>query len=110
MGDVPFHDLCMLGKSEDIRGYAVGKHQNRRMIAGQVEYRRELFWRFGAVAYFGAGSVAPSFSDFRADDILPGGGIGVRFTLAKENHINLRVDYAWGKDSMAFYVGIGESF
>ena len=43
-------------------------------------------------------------------DILPGGGVGVRFALTKENKINLRVDYAWGKDSTAFYVGIMEVF
>lgn len=80
------------------------------MVVGQVEYRRELFWRVGAVAYFGAGAVAPSFSDFTTKNVLPGGGVGIRFTLARQNHINLRVDYAWGQDSNAFYVGVAESF
>jgi len=107
---VPFFDLCSLGHSEDIRGYAVGQFQDRRMLVGQVEYRRDLFWRIGAVGFFGAGEVAEKFSDFIAKNILPGGGLGVRFQLAKQNHINLRFDYAWGKDSSAFYVSLSEAF
>ena len=108
--DTPFYDLCMLGKAEDLRGYAVGKYQNHSMLAGQVEYRRELIWRLGTVAYLGAGEVAKSFSEMNWDDILPGGGIGARFTLSKESHINLRIDYAWGKESSALYVSIMEAF
>jgi len=109
-GDAPFYALCKLGNSQDIRGYAVGVYQDRRMIVGQVEYRRELPWRFGLAAFFGLGEVADSFGDFNGDDILPGGGIGVRFLLAEQNHINLRVDYAWGRDSSALYVGLLEAF
>jgi hypothetical protein len=62
------------------------------------------------VAYFGAGEVADKFSDFDTESILPGGGIGLRFTLAKQDHINLRIDYAWGKNSTALYIGIMEAF
>jgi hypothetical protein len=108
--DTPFYDLCMLGKAEDLRGYAVGRYQDHSMLAGQVEYRRELFWRLGAVAYLGAGEVAKSFSDLNWDDILPGGGIGARFTLSRESHVNFRIDYAWGKDSSALSVSIMEAF
>jgi outer membrane protein assembly factor BamA len=109
-GDVPFYNLCLFGQSKDIRGYSVGRYQDRRMLVGQVEYRRELFWRIGAVGFFGAGEVAKEFSKFNARSILPGGGLGLRITLAKQNHINLRIDYAWGKDSTAFYVGVVEAF
>ena len=38
------------------------------------------------------------------------GGVGLRFTLAKRNHVNLRIDYAWGKSSTALYVGVAEAF
>jgi hypothetical protein len=54
--------------------------------------------------------VAETFSKFNTGNILPGGGLGVRFTLAKESRINLRIDYGWGKDGSAFYVGIAEAF
>lgn len=108
-GDAPFYGLCKLGNSKDIRGYAVGVYQDRRMAVGQVEYRRELPWRLGLTAFFGLGQVADTFDDFNGEDVLPG-GVGVRFTLAEQNHINLRVDYAWGRDSSALYVGLLEAF
>ena len=40
----------------------------------------------------------------------PAGGVGVRFTVSEEDHINLRADYAWGRDSSAFYIGVLEVF
>jgi len=109
-GDVPFYGLCLFGQAQDIRGYAVGRYQDRRMLVGQVEVRRDLFWRFGGVAYLGSGAVAPSFDRLADSRFRIGGGIGLRFTLATENRINLLVDYAWGRGSSAFYVGLGEAF
>ncbi len=109
-GDAPFYAVCMFGQAQDIRGYAVGEYQDRRMLVGQVEYRRDLFWRFGGVAYVGSGAVAPSLEKFADSRFRLGGGVGLRFTLATENRINLLVDYAWGRGSSAFYVGLGEAF
>jgi outer membrane protein assembly factor BamA len=109
-GSAPFYDLCLLGMSKDLRGYEIGRFRDRRFLAGQIEYRRELFWRLGAVAFAGAGEVGKKFSDFNTSDIVPGGGVGIRLLLAKKTHVNLRVDYAWGKDSHALYIGVMEAF
>lgn len=84
----PFFDLCLLGLSSDLRGYQIGQYRDNRMLVGQAEYRRELFWRLGAVAFAGAGAVGSSFTSF--GNAEPGGGLGLRFVLAKRNHINLR--------------------
>jgi hypothetical protein len=62
------------------------------------------------VAFAGAGAVAHDWGDFSNSDAQPGGGAGLRLLLAKKNHINLRIDYAWGHGSTATYVGIGEAF
>lgn len=104
----PFFDLCQLGMSKDLRGYQVGEYRDFRMLVGQVEYRRELFWRLGATAFAGAGAVGKSFDDM--GDAQPGGGFGLRFVLAKRNHINLRADFAWGNSSRATYISLGEAF
>ena len=104
----PFFDLCLLGLSADLRGYQIGQYRDNRMFVGQAEYRRELFWRLGAVAFAGAGAVGSSFTSFGNPE--PGGGLGLRFVLAKRNHINLRADYAWGNNSHATYISIGEAF
>jgi surface antigen Omp85-like protein len=109
-GSVPFYDLCFLGKSKDIRGYEVGQYIDRVMIASQAEYRLELPKRLGAAMFFGVGEVARRFGDLRTDALKPGGGVGLRFRLTKQNHINLRVDYAWGINSKGLYLGVTEAF
>jgi outer membrane protein assembly factor BamA len=109
-GSVPFYDLCFLGKSKDIRGYEVGQYIDRVMIASQAEYRLELPKRLGAAMFFGVGEVARRFGDLRTDALKPGGGVGLRFRLTKQNHINLRVDYAWGINSKGVYLGVTEAF
>lgn len=80
------------------------------MIAGQAEYRVEFKKRLGAAAFFGAGEVARRFADLRSDALKPGGGVGLRFRLTKENHINLRIDYGWGIGSRGLYLGVTEAF
>ena len=109
-GDAAFYDLCLLGKPQDLRGYTLGQYRDRAMLAAQAEWRSELWWRLGATAFFGEGLVAPDFGSFKWDGLLPGGGVGLRFTVATQNHVNLRLDYAWGKNSSALYMGVAEAF
>jgi hypothetical protein len=116
-GDAPVYSLCLFGSGNDLRGYEVGRYLDRSMLAAQGEYRFMLpeslgfFGRFGFVLFAGVGEVAHSFSDFDADKLLPAGGLGIRFLLARENRVNFRIDYAWGKSgNRGLYVGVGEAF
>jgi Omp85 superfamily domain len=112
---VPIYDLCLFGTSNDIRGYAAGRFQDRRMFAAQAEYRLMLpvqgfLGRFGVVAFAGFGGVDKKFTDMGFSDLLPGGGAGVRFRLTKKNPINFRADYAIGKVGNTFSMGVLEAF
>jgi hypothetical protein len=109
-GRVPFYDLCLLGMHNDVRGYKTGRYRDVLMLTGQLEYRLELPKRIGLVAFFGVGEVAPKVGKFNADNLKPAGGAGVRYTLAKKSHVNLRVDYAIGLDGGGVYMGITEAF
>ena len=109
-GDTPFFDLCYLGQEEDLRGYRLGAFQDERMLAAQAEYRLELFWRFSVVGFFGVGQVASGFNEFKKGNWLPGGGFGFRILAARQNHVNLRIDFAWGRSNSATYVNGGEAF
>jgi len=109
-GEVPFYDLCLLGQYQDIRGYQTGQYRDRAMLTAQAEYRLELRWRLGVVAFGGAGEVAEGFDKFTGSSVLPSGGAGLRYRLTKANHVNLRADYAWGKNSSALYISIAEAF
>lgn len=109
-GSVPFYDLCLFGFSNDVRGYATGEFQNRRMFAAQAEYRLDWKKRLGFVAFGGVGGVARKWGDLRMDGLLPGAGAGLRFTLDKKNHINYRIDYAFGREGRTLSIGVGEAF
>jgi hypothetical protein len=109
-GDVPFYDLCFVGAHNDIRGYQSGRYQDRRLLATQLEYRLELPRRIGLVGFFGVAEVAPTIGQFNAENMLPAGGVGLRFMVARKSHLNLRFDYGVGKDGGGLYMGLGEAF
>ena len=109
-GHPPFYGECIYGTNSQLRGYIAGQYIDRYMIATQLEYRRDLLWRFGMVAFGGLGEVAPSVGQFRYRNILPAGGGGIRFKLSKKYNVNLRADIARGKDGHTFSMGIGEAF
>lgn len=109
-GDVPFYGLSLFGSHGDLRGYTAGQYRDNFMIAIQTEYRVTLKNNFGYVVFAGVGEVASRLGELNFDDILPSGGVGLRYTLAEENHINMRVDFAYGKSGGAIYFGVGEAF
>lgn len=109
-GSVPFYDLCLYGFNSDLRGYTTGQFQNRRMFAGQGEYRIEWRKRLGFVAFGGLGGIARKWSGFRSDQLLPAGGVGLRFKLDKKNHINYRIDLGFGRAGRTLSIGVGEAF
>ncbi len=56
-------------------------------------------------------AIAPSAGDLIDEsNLLPAGGVGVRYRPFKNNDVQLRVDVAVGKNDHGIYVGIGEAF
>jgi hypothetical protein len=109
-GKPPFYGNCIYGTDNELRGYTAGRYLDRYMVATQLEYRLTLPWRFGLVGFVGVGGVAPGADSFRARQLLPSGGTGIRFLLNKKYHVNLRTDFAWGKDNFTWSMGVGEAF
>ena len=109
VGDVPFYGQSFLGAGPDLRGYAVGTVRGDNLLAAQAEYRRELFWRLGAVAFGGVGTVFDELSQLDSAEAFPSAGFGLRLLLEKDNHVNFRVDFAWGDGQDAIYVSVGEA-
>lgn len=108
--DAPFFELCQFGVLGDIRGYEPGRYRDHRMFAAQAEYRRILTPRWGFTAFAGVGEVAPSWKSFSTENLLPGGGLGARFNLAKHDRINLRADVAYGNTGWSWTFALGEAF
>jgi outer membrane protein assembly factor BamA len=108
-GKVPIFDLCMFGAQNDLRGYAVGRYQDKAMFAAQEELRWHAFWRVGFVAFAGVGSVAPALNRF--DKMLYSGGGGLRFLASKEYGVNIGLDGAVNAQGEAtYYIQVGEAF
>ena len=111
-GDVPFDGYQSYGRS-NLRGYETGKFRGENMVALQAEYRRNIYNRWGAVAFAGTGSVWGNEEalDFSERTWLPSIGVGVRYMISLKKRINLRLDFAKGiDDNSGVYFGIMEAF
>src|SRR5215469_10776366 len=110
-GQPPFYGNCIYGTNNELRGYTAGRYLDRYMFATQLEYRLSLPMRFGVVGFGGVGEVISGGSQIlRSNYLLPAGGGGVRFQLSKQYRVNLRADFARGKDTWTWGMGVGEAF
>ncbi len=109
-GDPPFYALPKLGGQHMMRGYFEGRYRDRNYLMAQVEYRKNLFWRFDGILFLGLGDVGNDFSDFGLSSIKYSYGGGLRYILDEDEKLNVRVDIGFGKDTMGFYFGVEEAF
>lgn len=123
-GSPSFETLALMGGPFLMRGNFEGRFRDKAMWATQVEYRVPFgrntyiddsddnrFWnRFGAVGFFGVGSVLENLVEETLNDIKVTGGVGLRFLLFPEERINIRVDAGFGTETPAFYIFVRESF
>ena len=110
--NVPFYKLPQLGGDERLRGIENASiYRDKQSIFLQTEYRRDLFWRFGMVAFAGIGDVAKNPGDFRLDEFKYIAGLGLRFAAVKGQKLNIRTDFGIARGGQtAFYIGLKEVF
>ena len=110
-GEPPFRLMPLMGDSRDLRGYYRGRFRDLYYSSAQIEYRADVFWRFGIAAWAGVGEVFGPSSDVRLNTLKPTAGGGVRFKIDRRNDINARMDFGVGRDgNMGFYLSLGEAF
>lgn len=107
-GNVPWAMKYELGGGNRMRGYYTGRYIDNNIISTQMELRQHLFKRFGGAAWVGAGTVFPDFGSFAWKNVLPTYGLGLRWEF--KHNMNLRIDYAFGKQSGGFILSISEAF
>lgn len=106
-GNIPLNDMAILGGSNRLRGYYKGRFRGKQAAGYQVELRKMIWWRLGLSAFYSQGTVI----DKGLNGAWPWSyGGGIRFTVDKENKLNLRVEYAIGEDNTGFYFTVGEAF
>lgn len=110
-GDPPFYGLCSLGAGRfSLRGYTQGRYRDHYANVLQAELRGHTAGRFGATLFGGFGQVATGLSDILHAELLPAGGVGLRYQLVRRFPMHMRLDYAWGRDGGLLYFSVGEAF
>lgn len=112
-GDTPLRSLASFGGANSMRGFYHGRYRSRNQLVAQAEYRVPLFWRLGAVGFFGIGNVGDRLSELNFSQLKTSIGAGVRVALNQKERLNLRIDYGWGLGqslSNGLYFQLGEAF
>jgi outer membrane protein assembly factor BamA len=109
IGDLSFNQQFIVGGT-DIRGYSQGAFRGNGRIAAQAEYRFNFDARWGVVGFAGAATILDALNEGDSGILLPGVGGGLRFTAFTDNHMNVGLDAAMGKDDWGLYFRIGEAF
>jgi len=111
IGRPPFNMYALLGSDDDMRGYYKGRFRDKDFFSAQLEYRRYLFWRIGATAFAGFGSVNNTMEHLFSSLPKYSIGAGLRFKMNRKENINLRMDYAWGNaPNSGLYIFLSEAF
>ena len=100
----------MMGGADMMRGYYKGRYADEDMMAYQAEVRQFLFWRLGVVAFASAGQVSSTIKNFGFNQFHSSYGGGIRFLLNEKEKLNIRLDYARGKDGSGIYIILKEAF
>ena len=93
-----------------MRGYYEGRYRDKNMIVFQMEHRMPVWWRFGMVGFLGFGDVSDTIRNFALKEFKHSIGFGIRYLLNPEEKLNIRLDYAFGKDTSGFYITWFEAF
>lgn len=109
-GEVPFLDMSTAGNDDILRGYPRNRFRDLNFAGVQLEYRFPLFWRFGMVSFGGAGDVFRKVDDVNINTLKYSIGTGLRFLVNPAERLNIRFDYARGREGGYFYFSVAEAF
>jgi hypothetical protein len=109
-GKVPFLEMSQIGGDDILRSYPRNRYRDHNMLAGQVEYRFPLFWRFGMTAFAGVGDVFKNTHDLSLGKLKYCIGSGMRLLVNSAERLNLRFDYSYGSQGFFLYASFSESF
>lgn len=109
-GTAPFNALSLLGGTRRMRGYYEGRYRDLNAALVQTELRLILYRRLGGVLFGSVGLLGDRKQVLRVADPKAAYGAGLRFTINRRDHLNIRLDYGFGRQSSGFYLTIGEAF
>jgi hypothetical protein len=109
--NIPFRNLATPDGIYEMRGVESGRYRDNNLVSVGAEYRRELWWRLGLVAFTEAFQVWGQETDFQFSETLYSFGLGGRFALNPQNKFNVRADLSYvQKSGIGMTVYIREAF
>ncbi|WP_081413831.1 BamA/TamA family outer membrane protein [Eisenibacter elegans] len=108
--EVPFIDSPQTGVNYTTRGYVLSRYRGQRFVTAELEYRARLWKRLGAAVFSNVHSVTePDTQQWQYWNLAVGAGL--RVMIDKQDRVNVRVDYAVGKDdNSGLYIIFAEAF
>jgi outer membrane protein assembly factor BamA len=113
-GDVPYLNLASTSLEPGARsgrGYVFARYIGKQMLYSEAEYRFDLAPNglLGGVVF----ANAESFSEMATNRfayLLPAIGTGIRVKFNRKSGTNVDFDFAAGKNSLNWYINLGEYF
>jgi len=105
--DTPFYMLPRI----QLRGVSQARYQGTYAGEGELEARWNFWKRWSLIGFFGVGWTTGSklgLSD--STDVVPAGGGGFRYLIARQLGLNMGMDFAGSKDQFAFYFQVGTAW
>ncbi len=125
-GHQPYMALPSVGwdaKGTTGRGYVQGRLRGTAWIYAEAEWRFRITDNglFGGALFANAETMSrpavtsPTYgyeqgAENLFNSVKPAAGFGLRFLMNRESRTNVRLDFAWGVDALAIYMGAGEVF
>lgn len=110
IGDVPFKQLAYLGGTRNMRGYYEGRYRDKNSVILQMEYRQNVYKRWGLAVFGSIGNVYSNFRNLTQSNLKYTVGGGLRFTINKKENTNIRFDEGFGAKTRGAYGNFGEAF
>jgi outer membrane protein assembly factor BamA len=108
-GDVPFRMMPSVGRN--LRGYSSARYIDKHMFSIQCEYRVvPIFWRLGFVVFAGTGDVFSNINDIKLNNMKHMAGFGIRYVFFRNEKINIRFDFSFGRQSAGDYIDLTEAY
>lgn len=110
-GPAPFNQYALIGGNKKMRGYYEGRYRDKHSLILQTELRALIYKRVGATVFGSAGFIGGDKEYVRFNKPFFSYGAGFRYIVNKNDHLNLRIDYAFdNKGKGNFYATFGEVF
>lgn len=105
-GDAPFY----LRPFITLRGAPIMRYQGEQVAQIETELRWQFWKRLSLVGFGGVGVAWNDFERVSGHQIVPTGGVGFRYELARKYGIQAGLDVAFAPDNTAVYLQVGSAW